>query len=106
MLDKDPLSYENILLWAMCCLEFFAFLRSGEITVSLGQFDPSWHLTPLDLAVDDQHLMILKVHLKSSKTDQSASGLDLYVGRTYNDLCPVDDSSCQWNRRCHHSVAG
>lgn len=90
VLDKDPLSYENILLWAMCCLGFFAFLRSGEITVSQGQFDPSWHLTPRDLAVDDhQHPTILKVHLKSSKTDQSRSGLDLYVGRTYNDLCPV-----------------
>ena len=69
VLDKDPSSCDNILLWAMCCLRFFAFLQSGEITSSHGQFDPCWHLIPLDLAVDDhQHPTILKVHLKSSKT--------------------------------------
>ena len=62
-------------------------MRSGELTVPA--FDPSIHLTHLDVAVDGMvNPTALKIHLKASKTDQSREGADLYVGRTYNPLCP------------------
>ena len=80
------------MLWAACCLGFFAFLRSGEMTIpSADTFDPGWHLTPLDIAVDNLHQpSFMQVRLKGSKTDQTRRGVNLYVGRTLNkDLCPV-----------------
>ena len=91
VLSREPGSWDNILIWAACCLGFFAFLRSGEFTVqSMQQFDASWHLTPQDISVDSiVNPAILKIHLKGSKTDQTKIGLDLFVGRTHNEICPV-----------------
>ena len=73
VLVQAPEEYDNILLWAACCLCYFAFLRSGEITVqSHKSFDAVWHITPLDLAVDDVHNpSLLQIRLKASKTDQA-----------------------------------
>ena len=31
----------------------------------------------------------MRIRLKQSKTDQQRVGVDLYVGRTFNNLCPV-----------------
>jgi len=31
----------------------------------------------------------MQVQLKGSKTDQTRLGVNLYLGRTFNDLCPV-----------------
>ena len=91
VLDKEPYKYDNILLWAACCLGFFAFLRSAEFTVPTAQqFDPTCHMTPQDIAVDDvQQPSLMKVHIKASKTDQTKIGIDLYVGRTHTAICPV-----------------
>jgi hypothetical protein len=42
------------------------------------------------VAVDDPHNpSMLKLRLKASKTDQTRIGVDIYVGRTHNCLCPV-----------------
>ena len=67
---------------------FFAFMHSGELTVPSGTvFGPAKHLTPQDISVDDcQNPSAL---LKSSKMDHTRQGVDLFVGRTYNPLCPV-----------------
>ena len=83
--------YEQLLVWAACCLRFFAFMRSGELTVPAGStFDPTMHLTPMDVAADNLlYPSMLKIRLKSSKTDQARAGVDVYTGRTYNCLCPV-----------------
>ena len=88
---QNPHDYDNILFWAACCLGFFAFLRSGEFTVENGhQFDPTWHLTARDIEVDSREdPSMIKIHLKGSKTDQTRRGMDLYVGKTGNELCPV-----------------
>ena len=79
------------MLWAACCLGFFAFLRSGEMTSPAGvTFDPDWHLTPMDVVVDSlEKPSFIQVTLKGSKTDQARKGIKLYIGRTNNDLCPV-----------------
>jgi len=47
-------------------------MRSGELKLPANtNFDPAFHLTPLDVAVDDVvNLSMLKIKLKASKTDQ------------------------------------
>ena len=80
-----------IMLWAAATLCFFGFFRSGEITVpSQNLFDPSKHLAWGDIAVDDRSSpSMLKVHLKRSKCDQLGKGVDVFVGRANDLLCPV-----------------
>ena len=65
--------------------------RSGEITtMSDSSYDSRSHLSFDDIAVDNPAApSILQVHLKVSKTDPFRKGIDVYIGRTNNDLCPV-----------------
>ena len=79
------------LIWAACCLCFFAFLRAGEMTTpDEGGYDPSVHLSYKDIAIDDpRRPSFIRVTIKQSKTDPFRKGVDLYVGRTNSDLCPV-----------------
>ena len=89
-LSANP-SYDSVMLWAVCSLCFFGFFRSGELTSSSEvHSDPDEHLTFADVAVNDRdNPTILRVHLKTSKTDPFRSGVDVFVGKTGNDLCPV-----------------
>ena len=82
---------EGQMLWAAASLCFFGFQRSGKMTVPEGaQYDESTHLSFRDLAVNSrENPRSLKVRLKTSKTDPFRRGVDLYVGRTGNKLCPV-----------------
>lgn len=49
-----PDTYEQLLIWATCCVGFFAFMRSGELTLAAGEkFDATRHMTPRDIAVDN-----------------------------------------------------
>ena len=45
--------------------------------------------TPVSSRHSHINRTLLIVHLKYSKTDQQGEGIDLWVGRSYNDLCPV-----------------
>ena len=83
--------WDTRMMWAACCLCFFAFLRIGELSVpSDSEFDPNVHLTAKDVAVDRPvSPSILRLTIKQSKTDPFRKGVDLYVGRTSTDLCPV-----------------
>ena len=85
---SDP---DTVMLWAACCLGFFCFLRSGEMCVPDDRsFDPSVHLTRDDIAVDDTHSpSIIRVSIKQSKTDPFRRGVNLFMGRTSTELCPV-----------------
>ena len=75
------------MLWAAVTLTFFGFFRSGEITVpSASAFSPNRHLCWGDVSVDSRET---KVHLKVSKCDQFSQGVDMFVGRAEDDLCPV-----------------
>ena len=79
------------LIWAACCLCFFAFLRAGELTVpSDSTYDPAVHLSLSDVATDAPlNPSALRITVKQSKTDPFRRGVDLWVGRTGTDLCPV-----------------
>ena len=91
ILLKQPNDHDNILMWAACCLAFFGFLRCGEFTMpAKGAFDVEVHLTPSDLAVDSRHTpSVIQVTIKRSKTDPFRQGVQLYLGRTGTDICPV-----------------
>ena len=79
------------LLWAACCLAFFGFLRSGELTTpSQDSFDPQSTLLLSDIALDTHnHPTMLAVTLKQSKTDPFRLGVTLFMGRTDDIVCPV-----------------
>ena len=85
--SRPPITYTKVMLWAACCLGYFAFLRSGEFTCSPGC---TCLLDPSDIAVDNRaNPSHMTVRLRRSKTDQFGAGTTIFVGRTYDDICPV-----------------
>ena len=78
-----------VMLWAVACMCFFGFLRSGKIVVpSDREYDPSVRLSYGDVRVDSTvQPQFLEVLLKASKTDPFWKGVMVYLGRTYSDLC-------------------
>ena len=91
MWEKNAENFDNVMMWAACCICYFGFLRAGEITVPTdAAYDEGQHLNFADVAVDSVlHPQILKVRIKASKTDPFRQGVDIYVGSTANELCPV-----------------
>ena len=89
--DKLPNTFDGKMLWAASSLCFFGFLRSGEITIpSDSSYDKGAHLNYEDVAVDQLHCpRVVKVRIKASKTDPFRVGVDIFVGKTGNQLCPV-----------------
>ena len=79
------------MLWAACCLAFFGFLRVGELTSpDDARYDPSVHLSFADIAVDvPVRPSFVRVAIKQSKTDPFRRVVDLFLGRTGNELCPA-----------------
>ena len=89
--DKEAHCADNILLWAVCCMCFYGFLRSGEATLTLIQeFDQEGDLSEGDVALDNLvNPTVIRVHIKASKTDPFRQGVFVYLGATGNDFCPV-----------------
>ena len=89
--DKLPNTFDGKMLWVASSLCFFGFLRSGEITIpSDSSYDKGAHLNYEDIAVDRLHCpRVLKVRLKASKSNPFRMGVDIFVGKTGNQLCPV-----------------
>ena len=81
----------RVMIWAAACVCFFGFLRAGELTVpSESTFDRTVHLCFSDVSVDCIHNpQVVKLRLKASKTDPFRKGVDVVLGRTHNDMCPV-----------------
>ena len=53
-------------------------------------YDEGAHLSFHDISVDTiEAPSSLKVRIKESKTDPFQLGVDIFVGRTGNELCPV-----------------
>ncbi len=82
---------DRFMLWAAFCLGFFGFLRSGEFTIPNEKaFDPEAHLCPDDIAVDSHSAPTqMRVNIKMSKTDPFRHGVQLFIGVTSDDICPV-----------------
>ena len=83
--------YDNVMMWAAAVSCFFGFFRSGEITVpSAAAFDAAVHLAWGDIATDAANPpSMVRVRLRRSKTDQFGSGVEVYMGATGDELCPV-----------------
>ena len=83
--------FKGLMLWAAASLCFFGFMRSGELTIpSAKSYDAGAHLSFQDVTVDCVHNpRILRVNLKTSKTDPFRVGINVYVGTTGNALCPI-----------------
>ena len=66
-------------------------MHSGEFILPPGvTFDLIRHLSPSDMTVDSvSQPSILCIHLKTSKTDTTGAGVDIFTDRIYNSLCPV-----------------
>ena len=82
---------DSFMLWAAVSTCFFGFMRAGEMTVpSESSFDPNSHLCMSDVSIDciDNPQMV-KLNLKTSKTDPFRKGVEIVLGRTNNALCPV-----------------
>ena len=79
------------MVWAACGIAFFGFLRIGEMTApDVGSYDPSVHLGFGDVAVDDQRRpTFMRATIKQSKTDLFRKGVNLFLGHTNSDICPV-----------------
>ena len=76
-----PGEKDSRVLWAAATLCFFGFLLSGEITIPSEQgFNAGAHLSFGDVSTDSVETpSILRVRLKSSKTDQFRAGCDVFV---------------------------
>ena len=72
-------------------MAFFGFFRSGEITVpSITGFDPTRHLKWGDVCANrTESPSLVRVHLSFSKCDQLGKGVDVFLGATGDELCPV-----------------
>ena len=91
VLAKSSEEFNATMIWAACCLCYFGFLRSGEISVpSEAAYDSGEHLNFGDVSVDCvSNPCLLRVKIKASKTDPFRKGVDIFVGKTANQLCPV-----------------
>lgn len=78
------------MIWSAMTLAFFGFLRLGELTCN-SQFCPDTHLTPLDVTFypSSNTPTSMSIKLKISKTDPFRVGHTICIGKTYQDICPV-----------------
>ena len=68
---------------------FSWFFQSGGATIN--GFNSATHLTWGNVEADSPvNPSIVKIRLKKSKTDQLGRGVDVFVGRTGNAICPVE----------------
>ena len=88
---QQPHSYHSILMWTVCCLAFFGFLRCNEFTVpSQVSYEPTMHLSYSDISVDKcDNPSVVVVYIKRSKTDPLCRESSITLGTTQDALCPV-----------------
>ena len=91
VLTKHPKNYQSTMIWAAYCTAFFGFLRVSEFTVpSRYKYDPDVHQSLSDVTLDNTHSPeLVRLHIKQSKTDTFRKGTYIHLGRTYQNVCPV-----------------
>ena len=89
--ERSDVGHDTKMIWAACCTAFFGFLRAGEMTVpDTEAYDKSVHLGIDDIAIDNPSSpSFVRVRIKQSKTDPFRRGVNLFLGPTRTDLCPV-----------------
>ena len=86
LLSPQSATYEEHLLWAAASVCFFGFFRAGEINVpSATAYDSAVHLSWGDVSISDDGRVLRVV----PKMDQYGRGVEVFIGATDNDLCPV-----------------
>ena len=79
------------MLWAAACTVFCVSTRRRVSVPSQHAYNPRAHLSLLDIAFDSYtDPKVVYLHLKKSKTDPFRQGIDIYVGATGSDVCPVN----------------
>ena len=67
--EEDPTAFDNVMLWAACCMCYFGFLWSGEIcTPSDTDYDQCIHLSFSDITIDSHETpSAISVRIKASR---------------------------------------
>jgi len=83
-------NYDSIMVWAAMTIEFFGFLRLGEMTCN-SPYSFTLHLSPGDVTFfpSFQNPEHMSVRIKISKTDPFRSGQTIVIGKTDQRVCPV-----------------
>ena len=83
--------FDTIMFWAVCCTAFFGFFRMGEVTARTVDGSGEHCIRMEDVAVDDHaNPTVVRINLRSSKTDQFGKGVEVFLGKTDGEeLCPV-----------------
>ena len=77
-------------LWAALIMAHFGFLQTGKFTVDQETFDPAWHLCVQDVTPHltvQEELQYIAIHLKVSKTDPFAQGIDMIIDCSGTQVC-------------------
>ena len=84
-------NYETIMVWSVSTLYFFGFFRLGELlSPTNSKYDASSHLSFEDVAVDSHSSpSLVKIHLKTSKTDEERQGADIYTWGKLETFCAL-----------------
>lgn len=71
---------------------FMVSYRWGETAVpSEAENDSSIHLNMADISINNaDNLIVVKTKITASKKNQFRKGVDIFIGGTYNQLCPVE----------------
>ena len=84
---KNPKCSGQPVAWAIL---HFSVWESSQLHQTANQtFQPALP-QELDIAIDNHSSpKIMRVRIKQSKTDSFRAGIDIYLGRTNTDLCPI-----------------
>jgi len=79
------------MMWAICCTAFFGFLHCSDFTIpSQLIYNLAAHLLIEYLAIDSTTTpAVVKLTIRQSETNTFRKGVDLYLGKTETDLCPI-----------------
>ena len=91
VLARNHKDYQNIMMWAACCIAFFGCLRCSEFTApNQTSYDPTIHLSYSDVVVDSKiSPSMVFLHIKQSMTDTTHEGAQVVLGLTGKEACPV-----------------